>query len=303
MTMPHKLIDDLRDLGLYYTAANLDDIVARAQKSRQSPIQMLESIVAKELAERAQRSVERRLRRARIGTFKPIADFDWGWPTSIDRNVVERALNLDFLQPPGNLVLVAAQGLGKTMLAKNVAYNAALAGHATRFATASEVLLDLASQESPRALDRRIKYWSSIKLLVLDEIGYLSYDNRNADLLFQIVSRRYESKSLVITTNPPSTLAWASLLRAGVRTLVLFTHPNFNPRLMVGQFLRAQVGQFSRAPKLRGRLLVLSPDEPHPATLFDRLEGSDHQRLFALLELLSPMSASAALFEGVRISA
>lgn len=199
--MPHKLIDDLRDLGLYYTAANLDDIVARAQKSRQSPIQMLESIVAKELAERAQRSVERRLRRARIGTFKPIADFDWGWPTSIDRNVVERALNLEFLQPPGNLVLVAAQGLGKTMLAKNVAYNAALAGHATRFATASEVLLDLASQESPRALDRRIKYWSSIKLLVLDEIGYLSYDNRNADLLFQIVSRRYESKSLVITTN------------------------------------------------------------------------------------------------------
>jgi DNA replication protein DnaC len=199
--MANKLTDDLRDLGLYYTSENLDDIVARAQKNRQSPVQMLEHLVKKELAERSQRSVQRRLRRARIGAFKTMADFDWNWPDTIDSNLVERALQLDFLEPVGNVVLAAAQGLGKTMIAKNIAYQAVLAGHAVRFATASELLLDLAAQDSPRALDRRIKYWSSIKVLVLDEIGYLSFDNRNADLLFQVVSRRYESKSLIITTN------------------------------------------------------------------------------------------------------
>lgn len=195
------LADNLIELGLHYTADALDDIVARAQKGRWSPMQLLEHIAQKELTERSRRSLERRLRRGKIGAFKPIADFDWGWPSQIDRQLVESALSLDFLEHAGNVVLVAAQGLGKTMIAKNIAHQAVLAGHAVRFTTASELLLDLAAQESPRALDRRINYWSHIKLLVLDEIGYLSYDNRNADLLFQVVSRRYENKSLVLTTN------------------------------------------------------------------------------------------------------
>jgi DNA replication protein DnaC len=196
-----SLRDDLLELGLSYTASALDDIVARAQKGRWSPTQILEHIAQRELAERSQRSLERRLRRGKIGAFKPIADFDWGWPKQIDRHLVESALSLDFLEHAGNVVLVAAQGLGKTMIAKNIAHRAVLAGHAVRFTTASELLLDLAAQDSPRALDRRINYWSRIKLLVLDEIGYLSYDNRNADLLFQVVSRRYETKSIVLTTN------------------------------------------------------------------------------------------------------
>ncbi|MCK5796697.1 MAG: IS21-like element helper ATPase IstB [Deltaproteobacteria bacterium] len=218
--MPPKLIDDLRDLGLYYTAENLDDIVARAQKNRRSPLQLLETIVKNELSDRSQRSVERRLRRAKIGAFKAMTDFDWGWPKTIDRNAVERALHLDFLETEGNIVLAAAQGLGKTMIAKNIAYQAVLAGHATRFVTASELLLDLASQDSPRTLDRRIKYWSNIKLLVIDEIGYLSYDNRNADLLFQVVSRRYEKKSLVITTNLAFT-DWAKIFPNAASTTAL----------------------------------------------------------------------------------
>jgi len=199
--MANNLIRNLRELRLHYLADNLDDIVARAQKARWSPLQLIEHVVAKELDDRASRSVVRRLRRAKIGTFKSMTDFDWSWPTHIDRDAVERALHLDFLENAGNVVLAAAQGLGKTMIAKNIAHQAVLAGHPTRVVTASDLLLDLSAQDSPRTLDRRIKYWSSIKLLVIDEIGYLSYDNRNADLLFQVVSRRYETKSLVITTN------------------------------------------------------------------------------------------------------
>src|SRR5690606_5833749 len=113
-------------------------------------------IVAQELGDRRQRSLERRLVRSRIGRFKPIADFDWAWPKKIDRKLVDGALGLDFVESGSNVVLVAAQGLGKTMIAKNVAHAAVVAGHTVRFVTASDLLLDLAAQDSARALDRRL---------------------------------------------------------------------------------------------------------------------------------------------------
>jgi DNA replication protein DnaC len=198
-----SLSDDLKAIGLRHTGANLDDLVALATKRRMSPTQLLEHVVEQEQQERARRSLERRLARSRLGRFKPMGDFDWSWPKRIDRDAVELALRLDFLENARNVVLVAPQGLGKTMIAQNVAHQAILAGHSALFTTASQLLLDLGAQESARALDRRLRYYSSRPLLCLDEIGYLSYDSRNADLLFQVVSRRYERRSLILTTNLP----------------------------------------------------------------------------------------------------
>ena len=197
------LRDQLKALGLCHIADGLDDLIALATKKRWGPTEILEHVARLEIEDRSRRSVERRLARARIGRFKPIADFDWAWPKRIDRPAVEAALRLEFLDGAGNVVLVAPQGLGKTNLAKAIAYNAVLAGHSVRFVTAAQMLLDLAAQESARALDQRIRRYLRPALLVVDEIGYLSYDSRNADLLFQIVSRRYEHKSLVLTTNLP----------------------------------------------------------------------------------------------------
>jgi DNA replication protein DnaC len=196
-----NLRDLLVQLGLRGLAAALDDVVALATKHRWSATQILEHVCKLELDERGRRSLERRLRRSKLGRFKPMADFDWSWPTSIDRKKIDAALRLDFLAEHKNVVLVAPQGLGKTMIAQNIAHAAALAGHNVRFVNTSDLLLDLAAQDSARALDRRLRHWSNIPLLVLDELGYLSYDNRNADLLFQVVSRRYEKRSLVLTTN------------------------------------------------------------------------------------------------------
>jgi DNA replication protein DnaC len=195
------LTDALKLLGLYHTAAHLDDLVALATKRRWSPTQLLEHLVEVEQQERARRSLERRLLRSRLGRFTPMDTFDWAWPTRIDRAAVEAALHLDFLTAGRNLVLVAAQGLGKTMIAQNIAHQAVLAGHHVLFTTAAQLLLDLGGQESARGLARRLNYYSQRGLLVLDELGYLSYDARAADLLFQVVSRRYERKSLVLTTN------------------------------------------------------------------------------------------------------
>lgn len=196
------LAEKLHALGMRYASHALDDLIALATKRRLGPAELLEKIADEELADRTRRSLERRLERSRLGRFKPMADFDWAWPKRIDRQAVESVLRLDFLESARNVVLVAPQGLGKTMIAQNIAYNAVQAGHSALFMTASQMLLDLTGQESARSLDRRLKYYCNrIGLLVLDEIGYLSYDSRNADLLYQVISRRYERKSLVLTTN------------------------------------------------------------------------------------------------------
>lgn len=173
------------------------------RKKRWSPVVLLEHLATAELEARLRHRVERRLRDARLGRFKPMADWEWDWPKQIHRPTVDRVFTLDFLAKRENVVLVAAHGLGKTMLAKNLVHQAILAGHSARFLTASDLILDLTSQETARALQRRLRTYVRPSLLAVDEIGYLTYDAHAADLLFQVVSRRYEAKSIIFTTNLP----------------------------------------------------------------------------------------------------
>ena len=202
-TTTTTLATDLRRLGFNRTADDLNDLIAQAARKRWSATVLLEHLVAAELEDKQRRSVESRLTRARLGRFKPFADWDWLWPTALDRPTLERILTLDFLARGENVILVGAQGLGKTMLAKNIAHQAILAGHTALFTTAADLLLNLNGQETARALERRLRHYTRPALLVVDEVGYLAYDARAADLLFQLVSRRYEHRSLLITTNLP----------------------------------------------------------------------------------------------------
>lgn len=152
---------------------------------------------------RTQRSLERRIKNAHLGRFKPLCDFDWQWPKRCDRGAIEALMTLDFLREASNIVLVGPNGVGKSMLAQNVAYQALLRGHTVLFASAGQLLGDMAALDSDSALRSRLRYYTAPDLLLIDEVGYLSYSNRHADLLFELVSRRYESKSTVITTNKP----------------------------------------------------------------------------------------------------
>jgi DNA replication protein DnaC len=195
------LREQLGQVGLIALADRIDDFLARASKGRFSPRQVVEEIVRLELVEGAKRSLERRLQRSRIGRFKPIADFDWNWPKKIERDVIERALTLDFVEERRNLVLLGANGVGKTMIAKNLAYQAALAGHSVLFVTAAELLDDLRTEVAQSTFRRKLTKYASPQILVVDEVGYLSYDHHAADLLYKVVDRRYEKKSIVLTTN------------------------------------------------------------------------------------------------------
>ena len=162
----------------------------------------LEQVLLYEEEVRAQRSLERRVRNAKLGRFKLMCDFDWKWPKKIDREIIDEVYALGFLKESANVVIVGPNGVGKTMIAKNVAHQAVLRGSTARFTTASQLLNNLAAQDSASALERRLRHYCRPELLVIDELGYLSTSADHADLLFELVTRRYQQeKTIVLTTN------------------------------------------------------------------------------------------------------
>lgn len=197
----NDLATQLATLGLKATAKGLDDFLARAIKDRWSPAVLLEELARLESLAKKQRSLERYLKSSQLGRFKPIADFDWAWPKKIDRDLVERALTLDFVTEGRNLVLIGSSGLGKTMLAKNLAHTALLGGFSALFMTAQDLIADL-SCDSPERRRRRFKHYTRPRLLCIDEVGYLSHDDHAADLLYNVLKPRCEDRrATVVTTN------------------------------------------------------------------------------------------------------
>lgn len=177
-TTSNSLAAQLQQIGLRAVPAGLDDFVARATKTRWSPHQILEQLAQEEIAERSRRSLERRLRLSGIKRFKPIVDFEWSWPSKIERDVIERALTLDFVAEARNLILVGRNGLGKTMIAQNLCHAAVLAGYSVLFRTASALLEEL-HRQSPEGRRSKLRTYTHVGLLCVDEVGYLSFDDKS----------------------------------------------------------------------------------------------------------------------------
>ncbi|MFN9431506.1 MAG: IS21-like element helper ATPase IstB [Acidobacteriota bacterium] len=200
--MRNDVACQLKRIGLSAVPSALDDFIARASKARWSPPQILEALASAEMAERYKRSLERRLRLSGIRTFKPMTEFDWNWPTKIERDIIECAMTLDFLGEVHNLVLVGRNGLGKTMIAQNIRHTAVLAGNSVMFRSAAALLEEL-HRQSPEGRRRKLRTYTNVGLLCIDEVGYLSFDEKAADLLYEVVNRRYERKPMIVTTNRP----------------------------------------------------------------------------------------------------
>jgi DNA replication protein DnaC len=196
----NNLNSQLEKLGLRAIAQNLDDFISRATTWRWPPRMLLEQLLRIETDDRSRRSLERRFALSGIGKFKPVADFDWNWPKKIERSVIETALTLDFIKEARNLVLIGQNGLGKTMFAKNICHAAVLAGYSVLFRTAADLIEDLQC-ESPTARRRKLRTYGNAGLLCVDEVGYLSYDDNAADILYEVMNRRYERRSVIVTTN------------------------------------------------------------------------------------------------------
>jgi DNA replication protein DnaC len=184
------------ELRLHGLLAHWDELIGQPETE-----QRLRQWLLWESQERAHRSLERRLREAHLGRFKPIAEFDWSWPTQCDRAAIEELMSLQFLADASSVVLFGNNGVGKTMVALNIAHQAVLQGHTALFVTAGQMLAELAALDSDSALRRRLQHYAAPDLLLIDEVGYLSYSNRHADMLFELISRRYLHKSTLVTTN------------------------------------------------------------------------------------------------------
>ena len=198
---PVDLVDALRAIGFRAPRDSLAAFLAHAHKSRLGPTQTIEQLIALERRQREGTNLVRRTRAAALGSFKPLDRFDWAHPRKIDRPLVERLLQLDFIERGDNVLFRGQAGVAKTMLAKCIGQAALERGYSVRFGTLAAALADLLQQESMPAFERRIKRYIRPELLILDELGYLPCDGRAADILFHIISRRHERRSTIITTN------------------------------------------------------------------------------------------------------
>ena len=211
MTESDSVRGRLRAVALYGLAVQDDAVLGEP---------WVERVIDIEDRERKRRSLERRLANARIGAFKPVADFDWTWPKRIDRPLVEELLSLAFVGDATNVILVGPNGIGKTMLIKNILHHAVLSGFTARFTMASDMLHELAAQDSGASLARRLRRFTGPQLLAIDEVGYLNYDNRYADLLFEVVTRRYLTQPVLISTNKPFS-EWADVFSSAACVVTL----------------------------------------------------------------------------------
>jgi DNA replication protein DnaC len=193
----------LRSLGVRVSREALLALVAHATTARLSPIETFEELAAIARRECAARNLAARTKAATIGTFKPLDRFDWNHPHAIERDQIEDLTTLGFIAKGHNVLFRGPSGVGKTMLAQNLGMLALQQGYTVRFTTLAAALADLLKQESAPALERRLRKYTTPSLLILDEIGYLPCSRESADLLYNIISRRHETKSVVLTTNLP----------------------------------------------------------------------------------------------------
>ena len=180
---------------------HIEQLAAQAAENQWSHAEFLGRLIEGETALRQDHARARRIRQARFPVLKTLDQFDFTWPSKINRPAVQNLFRLTFLREQANAILVGGVGLGKSHLAIALGYAACEAGFRVRFATAIDIVNTLSAADKAGRLVQEMKKYTRPDLLVCDELGYLPIDKRGADLLFQIISQRYERGSIVLTTN------------------------------------------------------------------------------------------------------
>ncbi len=195
------LDEQLRYLRLPFIAENYETLAKTAAKKQWSHLQYLTELIDIQAKERQDRATKRRIHLARFPCTKTLDQFRWSWPKKINRLQVQHLFRLKFVEDKSNVIFLGGVGLGKTHLATALGYQACLKGYTVLFAPAVDAVNNLSAAKTTGRLKDELKKYLKPKLLILDELGYLPIDKSGADLLFQIISLRYETGSLIITTN------------------------------------------------------------------------------------------------------
>ena len=205
-----RLEENLRRLNLLRILEIYPKILRREDPPKSGLLAVLDRLFEEEARARFERIVLRRLKEARIPVPKTLDGFDFNHPKKIDRAKVLRLFDLDFMPRSATSCFIARSGVGKTHLASALCHAACHKGYRVLFSTAVNVVNQLQAAQGDGTFLRRLRHYLSPDVLCLDELGYLPIDRHGADLLFQVISGRYERGSVILTTNRPFK-EWASV--------------------------------------------------------------------------------------------
>lgn len=200
-SQPEQLEAQLRILSLHFMAEHHAPLASLAARDSWGHLDYLARLTEGEANLRRDRATARRVRNARFPVIKTLDQFTWSWPKKINRPAVQNLFRLNFLTEHANVIFLGGVGLGKTHLATALGYTACLAGKSVLFTTAIDAINTLSAAQAMSRLKTELKKYLSPELLILDELGYLPIDKYGADLLFQVISQRYERGSTIITSN------------------------------------------------------------------------------------------------------
>jgi DNA replication protein DnaC len=202
MTMrTERLIQHLNTLGLPYIREHYQALADQALADHWPPLQLIEALIEGEFQAKESRRVDRLVRDAHFPMIKTLDAFDWNWPKKINRPQIQNLFRLDFIKTHTNVVFLGGVGIGKSHLALALGHTACLRGYTVLFTTAIDIINTLSAAQTNHTLKRELKKYVKPSLLLIDELGYLPVTKQGADLLFQVISQRYERGATVITTN------------------------------------------------------------------------------------------------------
>ena len=201
----HADVDALRShlctLKLPFMLQNHQVLAQTAADKHWSHLDYLTELLNGEAAARKDRRVQRCIAQARFPVLKTLDQFDWNWPTKINRLLIQNLFHLDFVKEHANVVFISGTGLGKSHLMTALGHAACLRAHSVLFTGAIEIINSLAAARAAGSIKRALSHYIKPQVLCIDELGYLPIDKFGADCLFQIISHRYERGATLITTN------------------------------------------------------------------------------------------------------
>ena len=210
-----KLIENLEKLDLIKIKSELPEYLDKHKKDSTSIIKCLKELTEKEIEDKNERISENLIRTAAFPYRKTLEDFDFNFNESIDKDYIMDLATMRFIEDNKNILFVGNPGVGKTHLAVALGIKATQSRYSVYFTTCHQLITKLNKAHKENRLDKQLQHFSQYKLLIIDEIGYLPIDQQGVNLFFQLISKRYENKSTIITTNMPFS-SWGKIFNDNI---------------------------------------------------------------------------------------